>query len=105
MRWRYLTATVLGTLLPLSFFVPFLLEHGLDGALFFRLLFANHISAFFAMDVLVSSVVLWFFVFSEGRRLKMSNLWLYLTCNLLVGVSLALPLFLYFRSRKLERLT
>jgi hypothetical protein len=32
----------------------------------------------------------------------MSNLWLYIVCNLAVGVSLALPLFLFFRERKLE---
>ena len=105
MRWRYLVGAVLGALLPLSFFVPFLLGHGLDGALFFRLLFANHISAFFAMDVLVSSVVLCSFVLAEGRRLKMGHLWVYVICLLLVGVSLALPLFLFVRSRKVERLT
>jgi hypothetical protein len=31
----------------------------------------------------------------------MKNLWLYVLCNLAVGVSLALPLFLFFRERKL----
>jgi hypothetical protein len=51
------------------------------------------------MDVIVSSFVLWLFVFSEGRRLRMRNLWLYVICNLAVGVSLALPLFLFFRQR------
>jgi hypothetical protein len=32
----------------------------------------------------------------------MTNLWLYVVCNLAVGVSLALPLFLFFRERKLN---
>jgi hypothetical protein len=54
------------------------------------------------MDVIVSSVVLWLFVFSEGRRLRMKNLWLYVLCNLAVGVSSALPLFLLFRERKIN---
>jgi hypothetical protein len=102
MRSRFLIAAVCGAVLPLSFFVPFLMKYGPDPVLFLKFLFANNVSAFFAMDVLVSSVVLWFFVFSEGRRLGMKHLWVYLLGNLLVGVSLALPLFLFFRSRRLN---
>lgn len=52
------------------------------------------------MDVIVSSLALWLFVFSEGRRRGMGRLWVYVVCNLTVGVSLALPLFLFFRERK-----
>lgn len=102
MKWLYLIAAVLGTVLPLSQFIPFLAAHGLDMRLFFQQLFANDVSGFFGMDVIVSSLALWLFIFSEGRRLKMNNLWLYIVCNLAVGVSLALPLFLFFRERKIE---
>lgn len=102
MQWLYLIAAVIGTVLPLSQFTPFLFAHGLDMPLFFRQLFQNNVSAFFGMDVIVSSLVLWLFIFSEGRRHGMRNLWLYIVCNLAVGVSLALPLFLFFRERKLK---
>ena len=102
MQWLYLAAAILGTILPLSQFIPFLTTHGFDISLFFRQLFQNNVSGFFGMDVIVSSFVLWLCVFSEGRRLRMGNLWLYIVCNLAVGVSLALPLFLFFRERKLE---
>lgn len=102
MQWVYLIAAILGTVLPLSQFIPFLAANGLDLPLFFRQLFQNHVSAFFAMDVIVSSLVLWLFVFSEGRRRRMSKLWLYVVCSLTVGVSLALPLFLFFRERRLD---
>lgn len=101
MQWLYLLCAVLGTVLPLSQFLPFLAQNGLDLQLFFRQLFQNNISAFFGLDVIVSSVVLWLFVFSEGRRRGMKNLWMYVACNLMVGVSLALPLFLFSRERKL----
>ncbi|MBC7909192.1 MAG: DUF2834 domain-containing protein, partial [Pyrinomonadaceae bacterium] len=84
---------------------PFLAAHGLDVQLFCKQLFQNNISAFFGMDVIVSSVVLWLFVFSEGRRRGMKNLWLYVICNLAIGVSSALPLFLFFRERRLKKLT
>lgn len=102
MQWLYLIAAVLGTILPLSQFVPFLAAHGLNLPLFFRQLFQNPVSAFFGMDVIVSSFVLWLFVFAEGRRRRMKNLWVYVLCNLAVGVSLALPLFLFFRERRLK---
>ena len=102
MQWLYLVAAILGAILPLSQLIPFLAAHGLDMPLLFKQLFANHISAFFGLDVIVSSFVLWLFVFSEGRRRSMRNLWLYVLCNLAVGVSLALPLFLFFRERRLS---
>lgn len=102
MQWLYLIAAILGAILPLSQLIPFLAAYGLDVPLLFKQLFQNYASAFFGLDVIVSSVVLWLFVFSEGRRRGMRHLWLYVVCNLAVGVSLALPLFLFFRERRLK---
>ncbi len=102
MKPLYLLGAVLGAVLPLSQFIPFLATHGLDLKLIFTSLFSNGVSGFFGMDVIVSSLVLWLFVFSEGRRLRMKRLWVYVVCNLAVGVSLALPLFLLFRERALD---
>jgi hypothetical protein len=98
----YLTLCILGTILPYSQFVPFLREHGLDVRLIVQQLFANRISAFFGVDVLVSSVVLWIFVRVEGRRAKLRHLWMPLCGLLTVGVSLGLPLFLYQRESQRE---
>lgn len=102
MQWLFLIAAFLGAVLPLSDLVPFLLAHGLDVPLIFRQLFQNNIAAFFGTDVLVSGLVLLLFVASEGRRRGMKNLWVYVLCTLMVGVSLGLPLFLFFRERKLN---
>jgi hypothetical protein len=102
MQWLFLIAAILGTVLPLACFVPFLTTHGLDLPLFFNQLFQNNVSAFFGMDVFVSALTLWLFVFSEGRRRGMKHLWVYVLGTLLVGVSLGLPLFLFFRERKLN---
>lgn len=100
-RNLYLLGAILGVTLPYAFFVPFLLENGPDVGLFAAQMVGTPIAAFFVMDVVVSSLVLWVFIFTEGRRLGMEHLWVYVVCNLLVGVSLALPLFLYFREGKL----
>ena len=98
----YLGLCVIGTVLPYSQFLPFLREHGLNIRLVVQQLFANRISGFFALDVLVSSVVLWIFVCVEGRRAAMPRLWLPLAASLTVGVSLGLPLFLYMREARRE---
>lgn len=105
LQTTYLILCILGTILPYSQFVPFLIENGLDLKLFFEQLFINRVSSFFGMDLIVSSLVFWFFVFWEGSRLGMKNLWIYIASNLLVGVSLGLPLFLLIRQRKLEEVT
>lgn len=98
----YLVLCVAGTILPYSQLIPFLREHGFDVTLIVKQLFANRISGFFGLDVIVSSLVLWVFVYSEGTRLKMRQLWLCVAASLLVGVSLGLPLFLLMRQSKLD---
>ncbi len=98
----YLVGAVLGFVLPYAFFIPWLLDNGLNISLFVQNLFANQAAAMFTVDLLVSSFVLWIFIFSEGRKLGMRNLWVYVVCNLLVGLSFALPLFLYVREKQLE---
>ena len=99
----YLFLCILGFAAPYAAFVPWLAEHGLDGRLFLRHLFANRISAFFALDVVVSAVVLLRFAALESRRLRLNSRWIVLAATLLVGVSLGLPLFLYLRERQLEQ--
>ena len=99
----YLALCVAGTVLPYWELLPFLREHGLDLRVFVDQLFANPVSGFFGLDVIVSSVVLWTLVLSEGRRLGMKNLWAPIAANLAVGVSLGLPLFLYMRETQVSR--
>ena len=49
---------VLGTVLPYVYFAPFVAANGLNVPLLIEQLFANQISAFFGMDMLVSALVL-----------------------------------------------
>jgi Terpene cyclase DEP1 len=102
-RHFYLFCCVLGLVIPYWQFVPWLLEHGLNLTLFFRELFANRISAFFAMDVIVSAIVLIWFIQNEGKRLRVRLLWLPMVGTLLVGVSFGFPLFLFLRQITLDQ--
>lgn len=98
----YLVLCVFGLVLPYSQFIPWVLKNGLNMPLFFQQLFANHIGAFFGMDVLVSAVALLVFVRAEGSRLSARERWWPLVAVLTVGVSLGLPLFLYMRELQLQ---
>jgi hypothetical protein len=98
----YILLCILGTILPLSQFTPWVLEHGLNVQLFVQELFSTRIGSFFGMDVIVSAIVLFVFVYIEGRKIQINNLWLPIVATLSIGVSLGLPLFLYMRQRKIE---
>ena len=97
----YLLLCVAGAVLPYWQFVPWVVENGLDVSLLLNQLFANRVSAFFATDVIVSSVVVFVFVRFERSRLG-SKWWLPLVAVLTVGVSLGLPLALYLREGRNE---
>ena len=93
---------IIGFIAPYYFFLQLPVENGFDLPVLMQPLFANNFMKGVAMDLTVSVVVFWTLVFVEGSRLQMKNPWVYLLATLMVGLSFALPLFLYFRERKLE---
>ena len=103
MKWIYAALCVLGVVLPYYFFIPFVLENGLNLPLIFSQVFANQIAAFLGADVIVSSFVLWTFIYHETRKRRVRLWWLCLVANLTVGVSLGLPLFLFLREIEIEQ--
>ena len=98
-RHLYAALCVPGALLPWWQFLPWAAEHGLNLRLFFRALFWNGVSGAFALDLIITAVVVCCFVLIEGSRLGVRHLWAPLLGTLIVGVSFGLPLFLYLRER------
>lgn len=98
----YLILAILGFVAPYYFFLQISGENGFDLVQLIQPMFANNLLRGVTMDLLVSVIVFWVYVFAEANKLQMRNPWLYLLATLLVGLSFALPLFLYFRERKLE---
>ena len=98
----YLLLSGIGLAAPYTFFLKYLSAHGFEADAILQNLFANQISAFFAMDLVVATVVFWFFVFHESRRLDLKFWGLYVLASAAIGLSFALPLYLYFRERKLD---
>lgn len=98
----YLLLCVLGIVIPYPLFLPWVFQNGLDWRLFLASLAANRISLFFVADVLVSAVVLVVFTRQELERVRIRNGWIATLGLCLVGVSFALPMYLYLRERELE---
>lgn len=98
MKIFYFLLCIAGIALPLSQFIPWLSAHGLNMPLLIQLATSNEIAAFAWADVIITGIVVAVFVISEGRKLAMRRLWLPLS-GLMIGPSLALPLFLFMRER------
>jgi hypothetical protein len=98
-QWIYAALALLGTILPLSQLVPWLLAHGPDARLLYYEALATRIGAFLAMEVLVAGAAVIALIVLEGGRLALRDLWLPVAATLVVGPSLGLPLFLYMRER------
>lgn len=94
----YLVLAVAGALVPWLFFAGFFAREGLAGD-FVGALFVNGAAGGITADLVISSGVFWVFCFHEGRRRGVGRLWLYVLVNLVVGLSCALPLFLWARER------
>jgi uncharacterized protein DUF2834 len=98
----YLALALIGLLAPYCFLFKFLAADGFNLQLLSQQLFANNISTFFAVDLIISTLIFWIYMIAEANTLQMKNWWLYILASLTVGLSFALPLFLYFRERQLE---
>jgi hypothetical protein len=101
-RHLYAFLAVIGFVGPYYFMISFLIAHGLDGKLLVQQLFGTQISTFFAVDLLLSSIVFVLYLRHEAARYSIGHQWIYLIALLTVGLSLALPLFLYVRESHLQ---
>ncbi len=99
----YLLLCVVGVAVPWIFLFGFLGDDQASVPLFFTSIFANHVSSAVAGDLIISALAFIVFVFIEGRRIGLKNLWIYIPATLFVGLSFGLPLFLYHRARLIEK--
>ena len=99
----YLTAAIFGAVVPYIFFTRFILDNGLALSMFIDELFATQPATGFSSDLLITSVVFWIFLIPEARLRGVKHAWIFILANLTVGLSLAFPLFLYFRRRAIEQ--
>lgn len=97
MKSIYLAAALIGALVPYVFFGQHFAANGLAIADFISAVFANPAASGFAADLLISSFVFWMLMFTAGKGSP--NPWPFVALNLLIGLSCALPAYLFWRSR------
>lgn len=96
MKQVYLVLAILGAVIPILFFVGVFHEDYLAPAAFIPALFANPAAGGFTADLLISSVVFWLFMSGDPAGPKP---WLYIILNCCIGLSCALPAYLYVRAK------
>ncbi|MGB3287328.1 DUF2834 domain-containing protein [Mycolicibacter algericus] len=66
--------------------------------------FANHAVSSMTIDLIVVSVAALIFMVVEARRIGVEYLWVYVLLGFVVDISVAVPLFLIARERRLAQL-
>jgi hypothetical protein len=106
MKALYLFAALLGAVVPWYFNVQALGEIGpaFTPQAFFMVGFeGSAMLGSVAADFWIGSSVALVWMITEARRLKMKHWWLFVIWTFAVAWASALPLFLFFRERELER--
>jgi hypothetical protein len=94
MRQLYLLLSILGAIVPYVFFSQFILVNGLSIPRFVSALFVNGAAGGFSADLLLSSFVFWLFMYGQFKK-NGPNPVLFVILNLTIGLSCALPAYLY----------
>jgi len=92
MKKTYLVLAIVGAVVPYVFFIPFLMGAGVDLSVFVGSLFINGAAGGFTADLLITSFVFWLYLFSRDDG---PPAWPFIVLNLTIGLSCALPAYLY----------
>ena len=100
MKNFYLIAAAIGAVAPFATYFGYLSNvPGSSGAL--SLAWGNPIAAATLTDFTIACLVFWPFVYVESKKLGIRYWWLFVVTNIFVGLSFALPAFLYLREGRL----
>ena len=95
MKHVFLILALVGAVAPYVFFSGHVRAEGFGIEPFLRAMFANGVSGGLTADLLLSSLVFWLWLAHERVR----RAWLFVVLNLTIGLSCALPAYLYTRMR------
>ena len=98
MKNLYLILAIVGAVVPYLFFINFFASEGVDLFLFIEGLFANGAAGGFSADLLISSFVFWLFMFNKQN--EGPKPWVFIALNLTIGLSCALPAYLWAAESK-----
>jgi hypothetical protein len=104
-EWLYLDLALVGTAVPLWLIGRYVINEGFSLGAFLNQAFANGTSTILTVDILMSSVAFMILAAQEMDRLKTGKgkLPLFIALNVFVGLSSALPAFMWWRERQLNK--
>ncbi len=97
MKKIYLLLSVVGAIVPYLFFFQFIQAEGLNIPAFISALFVNGAAGGFSADLLLSSFIFWLFMFQQVKESNGPKPYLFIVLNLIIGLSCALPAYLFAR--------
>jgi len=98
----YLALAVVGAIVPYLFFAEHFASAGFSLPRFLGALYANPAAGGFTSDLLLSSFVFWIAMFQQHKAEGAPKPAPYILLNLLIGLSCALPAYLYVRLKNSE---
>jgi hypothetical protein len=96
MQIVYLVLAIVGAVVPYLFLAQHVAVAGLEPSLLFQAIVANDVTTAMSADLMLSSLVFWIFMFSRPAAPRP---WLFIALNLVVGLSCALPAYLFADTR------
>jgi len=93
----YAILTIAGFVIPYYFFFAFFRTYGPDMELFFSSLVANSAMTAITVDMLLTSLVFWIFIFTRTDPAIKPRPWVFVVLNLTVGICCAFPAYLWAR--------
>jgi hypothetical protein len=91
----YLILAIVGAIVPYSFFIQHFGAAGFGLMDFISALFVNSAASGFTSDLLIASLVFWIAMYERRRNGKGPNPAFFVLLNLAIGLSCALPAYLY----------
>ncbi len=95
MKTLFLILAILGAVIPYTFFLQYFSSEGVQLTGFISALFANGAAGGFSADLLITSFVFWLAMFYRRSKKGGPSPILFIALNLLIGLSCALPAYLY----------
>ena len=97
MKCLYLGLAMLGGVVPYAFLFQFLTAEGFSIPNLLSAPFVNGAAGAFTADLLLASLIFWIYMFHEHRVSAGPRPLLFIALNLVIGLSCALPAYLYVR--------
>jgi len=102
MKILYLIAAIIGAVVPFIYYVDHFQASGTSLGVFIDAITINAASRGLTADVLIASFVFWAFMIHRHRFRHGPNPILFIVVNLAIGLSCALPAYLFAMERQRE---